>query len=225
MSGESIKVLLADEQTLFRQLLRMAMEAEADFEVAEAYDGPSTLAEGRRIRADVAVIDAALRGFDAVEATKRIGKELPSCRVLVVCTEPDERVLLELLRAGGYGYLTKSCLVAELIFAVRGVYRGELQIQREMLRPLVDRLLHRWQKQEEAVRRISRLSRREREVLRHLAHGSGTTQIAQSLVLTPDTVRTHIQNVMEKLGVHSRVDAATFVARNQVLEDLGWILQ
>jgi len=220
----AIRVLLADDQRLFRQVLKMAIDTEPGIDVvAEAHDGPGAVREARRVMPDVVVVDAKL-ARDVHAITRELLEAVPSCRVVVLAHDDDERFVHEALQSGASGCLSKSSSVGGLASGVRSVHRGHLEIQPGMLRPLLHRLLNRWQEQEEVFRKISQLSRREREVLRLLAVGAGTTEIARGLYVSPATVRTHIQNVITKLEVHSRVEVATFVTRHQVLQNLDWML-
>jgi DNA-binding NarL/FixJ family response regulator len=219
----SIRVLLAGHERLFRQVIKAASEAEPDIEVvAETRDGATAAAEASRSSVDVAVVDLA-KG-DAVRGVAAIVEQAPSCKVLVLSDELDDRVLLDALQAGASGYLSKGASLDALLSGIRSIHAGDIEIPKPMLKPLLHRLMNRWQEQEQVFRRINRLSRREREVLRLLASGAGTTQIAGSLYVSPATVRTHIQNVITKLEVHSRVDVAAFVTRHQVLQNLEWML-
>lgn len=218
---DRIRILLADGQSLFREAVKVVLESEPGLEVvAEANDGLDAVAQAERTRPDVALIDLHLPNCDGIRAAYLIGEQVPECRVVVLADEEDERTLVDAVEAGVSGYLTKECPLAELIEATRAIYAGETLIPRRMLGPLLSRLIMRRREQDEALRRASRLTRREKEVLALLAEGADNDAIAQSLVISPQTARTHIQNVLGKLGVHSRLEAAAFVVRNGILEDL-----
>jgi len=113
--------------------------------------------------------------------------------------------------------LTKESPLSELIYASRAIDRGETVVPPRMLGPLLTRLIHRRSERDDAMRRVSLLTRREREVLALLAEGADNGGIAAALVISPETARTHIQNVLNKLGVHSRLEAAAFVRETRVL--------
>lgn len=129
-------------------------------------------------------------------------------------------MLLEVLDAGANGYLTRDAPLAELIRATRAVHGGETLVPPKMLGPLLSSLLRRKRDQDRAFERLARLTVREREVLALLAQGSDNDGIARALVISPQTARTHIQNILGKLEVHSRLEAAAFVTRSGLLGNL-----
>jgi DNA-binding NarL/FixJ family response regulator len=216
-----IRILLADGQSLFREAVKVVLGSEAGLEVvAEAGDGLEAVAEAERTSPNVALVDLNLPNCDGVRATFLITERVPDCRVVVLADDEDESNLVNAVEAGASGFLTKESPLAELIQATRAIHRGETLIPRQMLGPLLRRLILRRREQDEALRRMSRLTRREREVLALLAEGADNDGIAQALVISPQTARTHIQNVLSKLGVHSRLEAAAFVVQNGILDDL-----
>lgn len=214
-------MLLADGQSLFREAVKVVLGSEPGIEiVAEAADGLEAVAEAQRAHPDVALVDLNLPNCDGVRATFLITEQVPECRVIVLADEEDDHTLVDAIEAGASGYLTKESPLSELIDATRATYRGETLIPRRMLGSLLRRLILRRREQDEALRRTSRLTRREREVLALLAEGADNDAIAQALVISPQTARTHIQNVLSKLEVHSRLEAAAFVVQNGILDDL-----
>ena len=216
-----LRVLLADEQSLFREAVRVVLSNQDDIEVVgEARDGIHAIAEAERLSPDVALLDAGLPNCDGIAATRRIAERVPTCRVIVVTGQEDERVLIEALEAGASGYITKEFPLGHLIEAARTVHRGDLMVPPRMLSPLLKRLLQRRRGQETALSRVVSLTRREREVLALLAQGADNGGIAQRLVISPETARTHVQNVLGKLDVHSRLEAAAFVLQNRLDEEL-----
>jgi DNA-binding NarL/FixJ family response regulator len=215
-----VTILLADAHSLFREAVRMALDGQADLHViAEARDGLQAVAEAERSRPDVALLDAALPNCDGVRATELIGERAPECRVVLVSADEDHGLLLSGVLAGASGFLTKGSPLEDLIATTRGVAAGETRISPRLLGPLLERLVHRRQEQNEAMKRISKLTRREREVLALLAEGGDNDAIAQALVISPQTARTHVQNVLGKLGVHSRLEAAALARTNDVVEE------
>ncbi len=216
-----VRVLLADEHSLFREAVRVAMEAESAIEVvAEARSGRQAVAEAVRTRPDVAILDASLEDQDVIRTMGSIRTEAPETRILVVDGEEDQNTLFDVLEAGASGYMTKGSPLAELVSAVHALVCGDTLVPPRMLGALLDRLMLRKKEQALAVRRIGQLTRREREVLAYLAEGGNNDTIAQALIISPDTARTHVQNVLSKLGVHSRLEAVAFVRRSGILRDL-----
>lgn len=217
--GEAIRILLADRQSLFREAIRTGLEAEADLRVVgEARDGPEAVSEAARTSPDVAIVDLTLPGGPRTCAHVR--ESVPRCRVLVLGTDEDYRSLIDVLDEGATGYLTKEAPLSELVHATRALHRGETVVPPRMLGPLISALLGRRKERDAAQHRISQLTRREREVLALLSEGADNEGIARALVISPQTARTHIQNILTKLSVHSRLEAAAFVAQNGVLPDL-----
>jgi DNA-binding NarL/FixJ family response regulator len=219
--GQKVTILLADGHSLFREAVKAALESQADLEVvAEARDGHEAVAEAERARPDIALLDINLPNCNGIRTTMLIREHAPDSRVLVLASEEDQETLVEAVEAGASGYLTKECPLSELIEATRAIHRGETLIPRHMLGSLLARLILRRRQQDSALRQMARLTKREREVLALLAEGADNDTIAQALVISPQTARTHIQNVIGKLGVHSRLEAAAFVLQNGIHDDL-----
>lgn len=217
--GSRVRILLADGHSLFREAVRVVLESEGDLRVvAEAGDGLEALAAAERTQPDVALLDAALPDRDGIESARAIRDRVPGCEVVVVSGAEDPEVLERALEAGARGFVSKASPLTELLEVVRGVHRGEVQVPRRMLGDLLGRLMRRRREQNEVLRRVSRLTRREREVLRLIAGGAGTEAIARALVISPQTARTHIQNILAKLQVHSRLEAAALVNGSGILE-------
>jgi len=218
---ERIRILVAAERALFREAVRIVLEGESDLKVVgETRDGLETVEEIGRTMPDVAVIDAKLPKCDGIRATAMIKERIPDCRVLVLSEEEDLEVLVAALEAGARGFLTWESPLHNLIGGVRTLHRGEVFVPPRMLGGLLAHLL-RWRKdQEESARWLSRLTHREREVLAMLTDGADNDRIAEALFISPHTARTHVQNLIGKLGVHSRLEAAMFLTQNGMRRDL-----
>lgn len=216
-----ISVLLADPHALFREAMRVALARDPELAiVAEAESGRDAVAEAERVLPKVAILDLNLPVYDGVRATQMIKERVPSCGVLVLSAREDYRALMEVLEAGATGYLTKDSPLSQLIDATRSVHAGQTVIPPRMLGSLLSQLIRRRREQDDALQRIARLTRREREVLRLLAEGAGNEAVGRALVISPQTARTHIQNIMQKLGVHTRLEAAMFVTQHGLLDEL-----
>jgi DNA-binding NarL/FixJ family response regulator len=216
-----IRILLADEQLLFREAVKAVLQSQPDIEVvAEAKDGAEAVLEAERMAPDVLLLDLGIDGGRGLRATEQIIQSIPRCRALILSDREDPIALAQSLEAGASGYLTKDCPLSELIHAVRAIHRGETLVPPRMLGPLLGQLIRRRRQQRDALRRTARLTRREREVLALLAGGADNVAIARALVISRETARTHIQNVLSKLEVHSRLEAAAFVMQNGILEDV-----
>jgi DNA-binding NarL/FixJ family response regulator len=216
-----IRVLLADEQALFREAVKIVLEAQRDFSVvAQAGDAVYAVAEAERTRPDIALVDTELPNLGVEELTRRIKRSVPECGVVLLSPRAELGTLVSSMEAGASGYLTKDSGLDQLVEAARAVHRGETLVPSKMLGPLLDRLIHRGRDEDEAMRKLSRLTRREREVLALMMQGADNAIIAQTLTISPETARTHIQNILGKLGLHSRLEAVAFVSGNGIVNRL-----
>jgi DNA-binding NarL/FixJ family response regulator len=215
------RVLLADGQALLREAVREILGAHGDLEVvAEAADGRRALSEAARVRPHVAVVSSVLGPDRGVEVIPELLAVVPECRVLLLAGEEDLGELVRAVEAGASGYVARSSPLAVLIGAVRAASQGEVAIPPSMLGPLIGRLLKDRRQYDEATRQVATLTRREREVLYLLAQGADNETIGRTLVISPQTARTHIQNILAKLRVHSRLEAAALVRRSGILDEL-----
>jgi DNA-binding NarL/FixJ family response regulator len=220
--GTVIRVLLAYEQALLREAVKVVLSTETDLAViGEARDGLQAIAQAEQLRPDVALLDASLPNCDGITASREIARRVPSCRIIVFSAEEDEQILVRAMEAGASGYLSKESPLVDLIEATRAVHRGEALVPPRMLGALLQSLIQRRRERDDALRRMAELTRREREVLALLTRGADNEGIAQRLVISPETARTHVQNVLTKLGVHSRLEAAAFVTESGILDDLA----
>lgn len=219
---EVVTILFADTYSLFREAVKAVLDNEPDLHlVAQARDGRQAVEEAERVRPHVALLDADLPNGDGVRATALIKERVPDCKVVVLANDEDTSVLVRALEAGASGYLTKECPLSELIDAARAVHRGDTLVPKQMLGALLARLIRRRREQDEAYRKMARLTRREREVLSLLSGGADNDDIAKELVISPQTARTHIQNILYKLGVHTRLEAAAFVIQSGVVSEFA----
>jgi DNA-binding NarL/FixJ family response regulator len=222
MTDGTVRVLLADGHSLFREAMRVVLDAQDDLSVvAEAADGVQALAAARETDPDVGLVNLELPNSDGLHTTATLIDAVPSCRVLVLSDQEDEDLLVMALEAGASGFITKGSPVHELISATRRVHAGEAVVPPQMLGGLLGRLIARRRERDQALRLMAKLTPREREVLALLARGADNAGIAQPLVISPETARTHVQNVLGKLGVHSRLEAAAFVTQNGLLDELA----
>lgn len=216
-----LRVLIANGQSLFREAVRAGLESQDDLVVvAEAADGVMAVAQAERSRPDVAIVDAQLSGCNGIQTTYLIKERLPRCKVILLGDVQDEVELIAAVEAGASGYFTKETPLAVVIEAARAVHRGETLIPSRMLGTVLNHLTDRRTEKDAAIRRLSRLTSRERQVLALLSEGAGNEAIADALVISPHTARTHIQNILSKLGMHSRLEAAAFVIQNGLVETL-----
>jgi two-component system, NarL family, response regulator DevR len=211
---QTVRILVADRHSLFRQALRELLDEETDFEVvAEAGDESETIARATQTKPDLALVSTELGAGDSITAIELINEHVIGCRAVIIAGSDDPEVLLRAVEAGASGYITKGNALSDLMSAARAIHRGETIVPPSMLGGLIQRLLRRRRDEDEAIARIARLTRRERQVLALLAEGGNKETIGRALFISPETARTHIQHVMAKLGVHSQLEAAKVAHR------------
>jgi DNA-binding NarL/FixJ family response regulator len=210
-----IRLLLVDDQSLLRQGMTLVLEGEEDLQVVgEAADGISALEQAARLRPDVVLMDVRMPRMDGIEATRRLVEAAPECRVLILTTFDLDEHAFAGLRAGASGFLLKDVPPAELAGAIRAVARGDAVVAPALTRRLLDAYAHHLPAGPlEAPRRgrdhpaLARLTDRERDVLSELAGGLSNAEIADRLVLSEATVKTHVSRVLHKLQLRDRVQA------------------
>ncbi|HET9443868.1 MAG TPA: response regulator transcription factor [Acidimicrobiales bacterium] len=214
-----LTVLVAEPDRLFRLAVAAAVGAEADVDaVLTAGDSDEALAHLEKGTVDVALVAAWLEPAGGVELCAAVKSAGLCTRVLILGHDADQGVLRASVEAGGDGFLTRSCALAEVVSAIRRAHAGEACIPPGMLGLLLRGLIDRRREEDAVVARFTRLSRREQEVLAMVVDGYDHQDIAATLFLSPHTARTHIQNVLEKLGVHSRLEAAALVSEHKLVE-------
>jgi DNA-binding NarL/FixJ family response regulator len=216
-----VSILLGDRHPLFQEAVRSVLEGEPDLQVvATAGDGNRVIAEAERHRPHIALLSANLLNCDGFSATALIRSRVPTCRVVILAGDRDNVALARAIEAGAGGSLPQDCPLTEVIAAIHAVHRGDVLIPPNMLGDLIERLSGRHNGRDQARRLVSSLTRREREILGLLAQGADNEAMADELFISPQTARTHVQNVLAKLGVHSRLEAAAFVNRHALREEL-----
>ncbi|MER5427111.1 response regulator transcription factor [Streptosporangium roseum] len=204
----SVRVLVADDQAPVRGGFRMILEARADLEVVgEAGDGREAVALVERLRPDVVLMDVRMPDVDGLEATRRIVASGSLARVIVLTTYDVDEAVFAALRAGASAFLLKDVRPAELVEAVRVVARGDALLAPSVTRRLLDRFASVLPDPAGPPADLGRLSEREVEVLRLVALALSNAEIAERLVLTEATVKTHVSAVLRKLGLRDRVQA------------------
>ncbi len=200
-----LRLLIADDQPLMRAGFRAVLEATGEMEVvAEAGDGVAAVAAARATRPDVVLMDIRMPDLDGIEAIR----QLPNQRVLVLTTFGLDEYIVEALRAGASGFLTKDVPTEELVRAVRVVAAGDALLTPAVTRQLLDRVARRLPAAiGHGPESLNELTDREREVLELLARGMSNAEIAEALVVGEATVKTHVSNVLMKLGLRDRVQA------------------
>ena len=218
-----IRVVIADDEALVRGGLRMILEDQDDVEIAgEAEDGRAALELARRHHPDVILMDIRMPGLNGLEATRRIlDVAAPTPHVLILTTFDLDEYVYEALRAGASGFLLKSARPQELVAAVRGAVSGDTLLAPEITRRLVEAFVRRPPIGTHAAPQLESLTKRELEVLRHIACGRSNTEIAQLLYVSDETVKTHASRIFMKLGVRDRTQAVILAYEYGVVEPAG----
>jgi two-component system NarL family response regulator len=212
----SIKVLLVDDHELVRQgVASMLAKAEDVIVVGEAKTGREAIEIARRELPDVILMDVRMPDMDGLEATRRVKEERPRTAVIMVTMHDNPAYLREAVRAGAAGYLLKDVSKDELLDAIRQVATGGAFIESQMLRGMLSEMKPGGTGGAPAARN---LTKREREILSLVAEGLSNREIADKLVLSPETVKSHVAAILEKLNVSDRTQAAIYAVRNGLVE-------
>ncbi len=206
-----IRVLLADDQALVRSGFRVLLQSAEDIEVVgEAADGGQAIEMARATRADVVLMDIRMPGMDGLEASRGLAadEDLAGVKVLILTTFEDDENVVEALRAGASGFLTKDVELPDLLHAIRVVARGEALLSPGATRRLIARVLTQPDRPRQSAAAadsgLAVLTDREREVLTLVGGGLSNDEIAAALFLSPLTAKTHVSRIMTKLGVRDR---------------------
>lgn len=222
MNQTPIRVLLVDDQPLLRTGFRMILDSEPDIAVVgESSDGNAAIADSRALQPDVVLMDIRLPHLDGVQATRIItdsGREhVP--RVLVLTTFDLDEYIVEALRAGASGFLLKDLPAAELVAAIRTVARGDAVVAPSVTRRLLDKFAARLPAAAtDTPSHLRHLTDRELEVLTLVARGLSNAEIAAELVVSETTVKTHVGNLLTKLNVRDRVQAAVYAYESGLVQ-------
>jgi DNA-binding NarL/FixJ family response regulator len=207
-----IRVLLVDDQALVRAGFRMILEAEDDLEVVgEAADGTQAIAEARRLRPDVVLMDVRMPELDGIEAARRLVGEGVESKVVMLTTFDMDEYVYEALRAGASGFLLKDVPPEQLVAGVRAVASGDALLAPAVTRRVIEEFVRR---PPDSVRAapagLGELTEREHEVLRQIARGLSNAEIAKELYVSETTVKTHVAHILTKLRLRDRVQAVVF---------------
>jgi len=206
-----IRVLVADDHPVVREGLSAIVDVEDDITVVgQAWDGAEALRQARQLRPDVVLMDLKMPNVDGVEAIEHIRAELPGTHFLVLTTYADEEYIMAGIRAGARGYLLKDASPDDLVRAIRAVARGESLLQPLVAARVLDKLGEMMMAGESPSLKPApgeHLTAREREVLRLLAGGARTRDVAEALFISERTVKTHVANAMHKLDANTRAEA------------------
>ncbi|MFC2008186.1 response regulator [Chloroflexota bacterium] len=212
----SMRILLADDHKIVRQGLRSLLEKQPDMEViAEAEDGRTTVSLVQELSPNVVVMDVAMPGLNGIEATRQIVNKNPNIKVLALSMYADRRFVVGMLGAGASGYLLKDCAFEELAQAIRTITANQIYLSSTISDMVVRNYVHLAAKSDSSA--FSALTTREREVLQLLVEGRSTKEIAHQLGLSPKTIETHRQQIMNKLNIHSVAQLTKYAIREGII--------
>ena len=217
MTPLKARIMLADDHAVVRHGLRMVLEAQPDLDVvAEAGDGLEAVDVALAEELDLAVIDIAMPRMTGLHVARELHRRRPELRILMLSMHENERYLYEALKAGASGYVVKTVADRDLVEACRATLRGERFLYPGAMTPLIEDFLHR-ARQDLPVREDP-LTPREQEVVKLVAEGYTNKQIAEALVISEKTVERHRANILEKLGMHDRVELTRYAIRRGLVE-------
>jgi len=215
----TIRVVIADDQALVRAGFRKLLEVDPGIEVvAEASDGSEALEAVRHHQPDVVLMDIRMPVVDGLEATRRLGEGVSQTKILMLTTFGLSEYVYEALRAGASGFLLKDSPAEELLAGVRVVARGDALLDPAVTRTVIEEYSRRPRRREDLATRLSALTPRELEVLELLARGLSNSEIADALVVSDGTAKTHVARILQKLDLRDRVHAAIFAYEAGVVE-------
>jgi two-component system NarL family response regulator len=217
---EVVRVLIADDQALFRRGLFVVLGTEDDIEVvAEAEDGEEAIAKAEELAPDAVLMDVRMPRVNGIEAARRIREILPSTKILMLTVSDEEDDLYEAIKAGANGYLLKEISVEEVANAIHAVVQGQSLISPSMASKLLNEfnsLARQAAEKEELPAPV--LTARELEVLKLVARGMSNKDVADQLFISENTVKNHVRNILEKLHLHSRMEAVMYAVRKRLVD-------
>jgi DNA-binding NarL/FixJ family response regulator len=218
--GRPLRVLIVDDHALFRRGLSGVLKQEEDIEViGEAADGVEAVERALELVPDVVLMDVRMPKMSGIEATRHIKEAQPDVKVLMLTISDQEEDLFASVKAGASGYLLKEIPIDEVAGAIRSVWAGQSRLSPTVAAKLLTEFAEISRRDEERRRLIApRLTDREMEVLRLVARGLPNREIARQLFIAENTVKNHIRSILEKLHLHSRMEAVVYAVREKLLE-------
>jgi DNA-binding NarL/FixJ family response regulator len=211
---EQITIVIADDHRSYGEALQIALGAEADLTVIEVVDdGTSVVEAASADRPDVVLMDLQLPGVDGIEATRRIRQENPDTDIIILTGRDDDISLARAIEAGARGLVSKTEAISDVAQAIRRAHRGEPLHRSAEVEQALKHMRTRRAIDGNLTKRVERLTPRELEILQEIANGLSPEQIATELGMSRHTLRTHTQNILTKLGVHSKTDAVVAAIR------------
>lgn len=215
-----IRVLVADDHALFRRGLRAMLELEGDIEVVgEAGDGLEAVALTEELVPDVVLLDVRMPRSTGIEACQAIRERVPAAKIVILTGSDEESDLFEAVRAGANGYVLKDVSGDQVALGIRAVYSGDSLISPSMASKLLAEFaVMRRRDNGESNTAVPKLTEREVEVLGLVARGMANREIGKALFISENTVKNHVRNILEKLQLHSRMEAVMYAVRQNLIE-------
>ena len=211
-----IKVLVVDDHAMFREGIRSLLAGYDDIEIlGEAIDGKEAVEKACQLAPHVVLMDIVMPVMGGLEATRRIQRECPNAKVLVLTQHEDSEYILSMVKVGAKGYISKTATASELVSAIRTVHKGESYLYPSAATALVEEYLMRAGEEKDEY---ERLTDREREILQLVAEGRTNHEIADKLFISVKTVLRHRTNIMEKLGFHNRTELIKYAMSKGLIE-------
>ncbi|MDQ1711541.1 MAG: hypothetical protein QOE45_991 [Frankiaceae bacterium] len=219
-TGEPIRVLVVDDHALFRRGLQMVLEQEPDIEVVgEAGDGAEAVERATDTMPDIVLMDVRMPKRGGIDACTAIKDAVPSTKIIMLTISDEEADLYDAIKAGASGYLLKEISIEEVASAIRAVNEGQSLISPSMASKLLTEFASMIKRTDDRQQvPTPRLTDREMEVLKLVAKGLNNRDIAKQLFISENTVKNHIRNILEKLQLHSRMEAVVYAVREKLLE-------
>jgi two-component system NarL family response regulator len=214
----TIRVLICDDHALFRRGLVMVLESEPGIEVvAEAEDGEEAVRQAGDAAPDVILMDVRMPKMSGIEATRAISDVVPTAKILMLTVSDEEEDLYEAVKAGATGYLLKEISIEEVANAIRAVMTGQSLISPSMASKLLSEFNNLAKAAQQKVL-APKLTDRELQVLKLVAQGMSNREVAEQLFISENTVKNHVRNILEKLHLHSRMEAVVYAVREKLLD-------
>ena len=216
--AKTIRVLLVDDHRMFADAVELLLAGYEDIEmIGTMLTGEDALELARRECPDIVLMDIDLPRMDGIEATIRLKEICPDAQVVAITAFQDPEIVARAIEAGACGYVPKTQAAEELVDIIRGVAAGHMMVASSDMATILERLQTGRKQRNQAERLIGRLTNREVEILRAIAEGKSTTEVARSLFISPLTVQSHVKAILLKLGVRSKLEAVTFALRHGLI--------
>src|SRR4030043_1110964 len=211
---DKTRILVVDDHAVLRDGIRALLDLQDDIEViGEASDGKEAFEKAQELQPDLVIMDIAMPGMDGLEATRRIKKKNPKIKVLVLAQHDNKEYILSVIKAGASGYVPKRALGSELVSAIHAVQEGDSFLYPSAAAALIEDYLH----QAKGEDPYDQLTSREREILKLIAEGHTSREIADTLFVSLKTVLGHRSKIMEKLNIHNRTELIKYAMRKGLL--------